>query len=142
MSKTRRETTDERLYAAAEDAFTSEGGRPLPAQPELERQMAELRIGYDGLRYEYNGYRYDRLADAQAYARLMRSTAGENEPAGPNVARAFRAPPTDAQKALMTTLAIRCEGGAYRYEGFRYERLSDAVDYARLTRGHPDRGRA
>lgn len=35
--------------------------------------MAEYAIGFDGLRYTYNGYRYDRLADAVAYSKLMRS---------------------------------------------------------------------
>ena len=36
-------------------------------------QMAEFGIGYDGRQYEYNGYRYGRLADAIAYTSLMRS---------------------------------------------------------------------
>ena len=94
----------------------------------------ESDIRYDGLQYEYDGYRYDRKVDAQAYARLMRSTAGEHEPSGPHCARVFRAAPTDAQQTLMAALAIQSEGGAYRYEGFRYELLSDAVDYARLNR--------
>lgn len=134
MSKTRRETTDERLYAAAEDAFTSEGGRPLPAQPELERQMAELRIGYDGLHYEYNGYRYDRLADAVAYATLMRSRPTQKDAGGPFTQRRARAVPTDADRTLMATLAIGFEDGAYRFEGFRYDALSDAVNYATLMR--------
>ena len=72
MTKTYRQTTDERLHAVASDAFTSEGGRSSSAQPEGERQMAKFGIGFDGLHYEYRGYRYGRLADAVAYASLMR----------------------------------------------------------------------
>ena len=99
----------------------------------------ETDIRYDGRQYEYDGYRYDRLADAQAYARLMRSPVGEYEPFGPDVARAPVAPPTDSQRSLMVALAITSEAGAYRYEGYRYDLLSDAVNYARLTRGRQGR---
>jgi hypothetical protein len=34
----------------------------------------------------------------------------------------------------MATLAITFVDGAYRFEGFRYDELSDAVSYAQLTR--------
>jgi hypothetical protein len=39
--------------------------------PERERQTAEFSVGQDGLRYQYNGYRYDKWQDAFAYARPM-----------------------------------------------------------------------
>jgi hypothetical protein len=96
--------------------------------------MAELRIGYDGLRYDYNGYRYDRLADAVAYATLLRSRPAQKDAGGPYTQRGAHPAPTDADRTLMATLAIGFEDGAYRFEGFRYDGLSDAVSYATLMR--------
>ena len=133
MTRTHRKTIDERLYAAATDVITSEGGRPSSAQSEREAQMAEFGIGYDGLHYGYNGYRYDRLADAVAYASLMRSRPTQMDAGGPFRQTRTLATPTDAERTLMASLAIRFEDGAYRFEGFRYDRLSDAVNYAKLT---------
>ena len=100
----------------------------------------ESDIHYNGLQFEYHGYRYDKLADAQAYARLMRSSASVDDPQGPFTACAPRAAPDDAQRSVMASLAIGFEAGTYQYEGFRYARLSDAVDYARLTRRRLGRG--
>lgn len=95
--------------------------------------MAEYAIGYDGLRYTYNGYRYDRLADAVAYSKLMRSRPSRPDPGGPFTQREKLDVPTDADRELMTSLAIRFEQGTYRFEGFRYGRLADAVNYATLS---------
>ena len=141
MTSTHRKTTDERLYAAAEDAFTYEGGYPSSARPELERQMAEFGIGYDGRQYEYNGYLYGRLPDAVAYARLMRSRPTQEKSGGGTfIKRKAFAGPTDADRTLMASLAIDFDDGAYRFEGFRYGILSDAVNYARLMLQRRDRG--
>lgn len=99
-----------------------------------ERSHPESDIRYDGLQFEYHGYRYDKLVDAQAYARLMRSSAFGDDPPGPFIEPAMRVEPDDAQRSLMAALAIGFEAGRYRFESFRYDRLSDAVNYARLTR--------
>jgi hypothetical protein len=100
--------------------------------------MAEYSIGHDGLRYAYNGYRYDRLADAVGYAKLMRSRPSMNDSGGPSTRREGIDVPTDADRELMTSLAIRFEAGAYRFEGFRYDRLADAVNYATLSARRQD----
>jgi hypothetical protein len=138
MTKTHRQTTDERLYAATSDAFTSEGGRPSSAQPEGERQMAKFGIGFDGLHYEYRGYRYHRLADAVAYAGLMRSRPTQKDPGGPFKQTKKFPGPTDEERTQMATLAIEFDDGAYRFEDFRYDRLSDAVNYAKLMSQRKD----
>jgi hypothetical protein len=39
------------------------------------------------------------------------------------------AEPTDADRPLMASLAIDFDDGAYRFEGVRYDNLSDAVNY-------------
>jgi hypothetical protein len=113
------------------------GGRDVNAQAQLA-QMAELRVECDGLRFRYNGYRYDRLADALAYARLMRSRPGTHDTAGTSPPRATEfAPPTADERTLMASLGIAVADGAYRFGDFRYERLSDAVNYAKLIRQRP-----
>jgi hypothetical protein len=132
MTRTHRKATEERLYAAA-DAFTAERGGPSSAQPEHERQTAEFGIGYDGLHYGYNGYRYDRLADAVAYASLMRSRPTQKDAGGPFKQVKTFAAPTDEERTLIASLAIEFANGAYRFDGFRYDGLSDAVNYAKLT---------
>ena len=94
--------------------------------------MAEFGIGYDGRQYEYNGYRYGRQADAIAYASLMRSRPTPESAGGTFMKRKAFAAPTDADRTLMATLAIDFKDGTYRFEGFRYDGLSDAVNYAKL----------
>jgi hypothetical protein len=135
MTRKHRRTTDERAYAAADSAFTAEGGPVLgpPASPSgSESAMAEFGISFDDRQYEYNGYRYDRLDDAVAYAKLIRSRPTQLDAWGAFVLPSRFAAPSDAQRTLMTALAITFDGRAYHFEGFRYDELADAVSYARL----------
>jgi hypothetical protein len=123
MSNTQRTTTDPPLQDDAN---------------EEHMLMAEYSIGYDGLRYAYNGYRYDRLADAVDYAKLLRARPSMQDRGGPSTRRAEIGVPTAADRELMTSLAIRFEAGTYRFEGFRYDRLADAVNYATLSARRQD----
>lgn len=102
-----------------------------PEQADRERLMAELSVGQDGPRYHYNGYRYDNWQDAVAYASLMRDRPWQRDAGGSFVANRQPAAATDAEHALMAALDIRFDGRAYRYGEFRYDRLSDAVNYAK-----------
>jgi hypothetical protein len=106
-----------------------------PVRTEREQSMLEHTIGFDGLRYDYHGYRYDRLPDALAYARLMRSRPIEAGARGSYVTGASVVGPSEAERKSMTMLAIRYEDGMYRFSAFRYDRLADAVNYARLVAG-------
>lgn len=128
-------TTDGRLRAVGGVAFTPEGDGPGLRQSERERQMAEFSVRHDGVRYQYNGYRYDRWEDAVAYARLVRGRLGQVDAGGAFLAGKRPAPITDAEYALMKSLGIRLEDGAYWFESFRYDNLSDAVNYAKRQRG-------
>ncbi|HEU5295464.1 MAG TPA: hypothetical protein VFU71_11815 [Burkholderiaceae bacterium] len=100
-------------------------------QPEDERQMTEFSIGRDGLRYHYNGYRYDKWQDAVAYARLMRDRPWQADAGGSFVPSKKLAPPTEKELAQMASLGIRFDGGVYRFGDFRYDKLADAVNYAK-----------
>jgi hypothetical protein len=137
MTRTHRRTTDERLYAAAQEAFTAEGAPAAPGDADdLERRMKALLVSFDGVQYVYNGFRYDQRSDAMAYASLMQSRPEQFDKGNTMAPPPGFSPPTEAQRALMATLGIELGNRAYRFEGFRYDRLSDAVAYARQT--HPD----
>jgi hypothetical protein len=44
--------------------------------------------------------------------------------------------PDESQRELMAELAITFQDGIYRLGDYRYDRLADAVNYARLQRLH------
>ena len=85
MTKLQLKTTNGRLHAAGGDGFTPEGDGPWLAQSERERQLAEFSVRHDGIRYQYNGYRYDRWEDAVAHARLVRARLGQAHSLSPEM---------------------------------------------------------
>jgi hypothetical protein len=97
------------------------------------RTMAELSIRHNGRNYEYRSYRYDRLADAVSYAKLDRACKLEEHALAD--ATLFKAPPppSDAEREEMRRLAITVQDGVYCLRDYRYDRLADAVAYAKLT---------
>lgn len=119
-----------------------------PAGPEaadLEEQaslMATLGIRHERRYYHFRGYRYTRLEDAVAYAHLVGTRAARMLPEDNLPDRSFDdggepgEPPTAADTTLMQSLGVSFEDGRYVYEGFHYDRLADAVAYARLRHLH------
>lgn len=97
------------------------------------RLMAELSIIRGGRHYFYDGYSYDRLADAIAYAQLVGGQTRRTGSSSP-VQRALIDSPTAADLQLMRELSISFESGCFVYAGFRYDRLIDAANYARHRR--------
>jgi hypothetical protein len=94
------------------------------------RLMTKYSITYNGRHYERGEYRYDSLADAVIYAKLQHSL-GRNE-IGPKQRTESVEVPNALQRQLMTELGITFQDGVYRCGAFRYERLSDAIDYVHL----------
>jgi hypothetical protein len=140
MTKTHRTKANERLHAPAAETTTLDGGRASSASFERERQMVDFSIGYNGQHSAYKGYRYDLLADAVAYAQLMRSRPMQEDAGGRFSPASAPAPPTDTERSLMDSLAIDFRDGAYRFKGYRYDGLMDAVNYAKLSRQRQDKG--
>jgi hypothetical protein len=97
------------------------------------RLMAELSIIRGRRHYFYDGYSYDRLSDAIAYAQLVR---GQPHPPGPSSPAQLESSesPTASDWQLMRELSISFEYGRFVFEGFRYDRLADAANYARHCR--------
>jgi hypothetical protein len=78
MSTRHRKTTDERLYAVAEEPFTSMGSRSAYALPG-RNLMTSLGIDFEDGFYRFEGFRYDNLVDAANYARLMLQRRNERD---------------------------------------------------------------
>ena len=105
----------------------------LPQPPDAARLMDELHISSSGRSFHYRGYRYDRLVDAVNYARLDRGRPLEDAAsvqAGPLETALL---PTAAERELMRALAITFRDGVFHLRDYRYDRLADAVAYAKLT---------
>ena len=132
--------------ASAQDANIADGGHlntdstPVREMADADQEaqarlMATLGIHHAGRYYHFRGYRYTRLEDAVAYARLVgtraaRMLAEDNLPSHSLTDEVNL--PTDQEKALMQSLGVSFEDGRYVYESFHYDRLADAVAYARL----------
>jgi len=104
------------------------GVRNLPG--ERNDVMAEFDITYNGRHYLYDRYRYDRLDDAVAYARLLRSRAVAAAARVPMPSPEFVDAPAVTDRQRMEQLEISYQDGIYRLGPYRYDRLADAVDYA------------
>jgi hypothetical protein len=122
---------------AAQDASTSERGHLAGEGPANDLLMAEFGIDYDGVDYGFHGYRYAQLTDAVAYARLLRSHPEQQDAGGPPRRARTITVPGEAEQALMASLGIAFEAGAFHFRGFRYDLLADAVSYARSYQKGP-----
>ena len=98
------------------------------------RLMAELSIAHAGRYYHYGGYRYERLADAVAYAQLVCGQPSQQRDSAA-IERFNTVEPTNAvERQLMLELSISFENGCFVFDGFRYDKLIDAANYARHCR--------
>ena len=122
--------------------LVAEGGRSLPSDDSIgdvidddrRRLMSAHSIHYDGRRYRYNGYRYDRVADAVAYAELMQSRQSTRAGPDPFTPDDIVPSPSASDRDIMAALSISFRAGVYAYREFRYDHLADAVSYAYLDR--------
>jgi hypothetical protein len=138
MTQSDHSKVDAALPAASIDKPATAAGGPTREAFDHMQQMAELRIASDGNHYFFNGYRYDRLPDAIAYAELMKSRPLQVDAGGPNRRNAHVMPPDDADVALMARLGITYSKGVYFLGEFRYDHLADALDYANRMQGRVD----
>jgi hypothetical protein len=110
------------------DALENTTRFPLAGQAAI---AAELCITYNGRSYGYRGYRYERFAEAVDYARLDRARAFA-DPGADSAAPLERLPvPSMVDLDLMRALGIRYADGVFHWREYRYDRLADAVAYAR-----------
>jgi len=95
--------------------------------------MADLSIAYDGCRfYYYDAYRYDKLECAVDYALLQRARDGANRREIPIPTPPRNNEPSETERNLMKCEGVTFVGGVYSLGDYRYDRLGDALAYARL----------
>lgn len=107
-----------------------------PVRKESDETLAaQLEISFDGKRYVFRQHQYDVFEDALRFAKGERGKAGflRDEAFRPRWLPVFR--PSADEEGLMKLHGITYVGGHYRYGGYRYGRLADAVAYAS---GHPN----
>jgi hypothetical protein len=124
-----------------ENALTSEGGRVGPVTATSEDnidprsgEMSDLAISHVGRFYRFRGYRYERLEDAVAYARLMRARGISESPqerdSVANEVAGDEQPPDPVTRESMAALGVYYVDGVYCFADFRYDQRADAVHYA------------
>jgi hypothetical protein len=150
---------EEYSYVQAENAFTWEGGffpytreigvpyadgRPKTGVPAFgaarspaqrpEDWLLRQAVHFDGRRYRYNGYRYDRLADAIAHVALTRRCPSLLDPMEACSPETASAPPSVHDREAMAALGVFTVGPSYGWKTYRYDRLADAIAYAELMK--------
>jgi len=126
------------LRATARNEPANDAAIPAAMEePPADREglMAEFAITFNGRQYQYDRYRYDRLNDAVEYAKLRRSAPSPHDGGMAMPAVQMVQSPDGAQRQLMRSLAITFDEGVYHLGAYRYDRLADAINYARLLRG-------
>jgi hypothetical protein len=89
--------------------------------------------------HRYRGRAEKQRASAVIHPLSMVARAGHGDAGGSSLTLFTRvAAPADADRELMASLAIGFEGGVYRFEGMRFERLADAVGHARFAMQHQE----
>lgn len=101
----------------------------IPTSDEKEQALA-LDVTYNGTQFRYRDFRYDKLADAVAYARRDGLRAGYRSAFRVAPVWLPRPAPSHSEISLMDRHAISFDGRHYRYMNHRYDRLADALSYA------------
>ena len=102
-----------------------------PDPQQLAATAAALEVTFDGHYYHFRQYRYEQLSDALRYARMQHDKPGFQRD-GAFVPRWLPAwQPDEGQLALMRELGIVFGQGRFAFGSYRYDRLDDAVAFAR-----------
>ena len=105
--------------------------------PDRAERMADLSIAYDGCRfYYYDTYRYDKLEFAVDYALLQRARAGPTRRKIPTPTPPKSNEPSESDRELMQSEGVTFVSGVYALGDHRYDKLGDALAYARVMRAH------
>jgi len=106
----------------------------LGVSSDRAKLMSALSIAYDGYRYYYGHYRYDKLEYAVDYAKLERTRVVGAPRKIPTPTPAMCNEPSDTDRELMSSAGVIFANGVYHFGEYRYDKLADALAYARLTR--------
>ncbi|WP_338758962.1 hypothetical protein [Massilia sp. METH4] len=93
-----------------------------------------LEVTFDGHHYHFRQYRYEHLDDALRYARSQHAKPGYERDASFVPQWLPEWTPDAAQRAAMRELSIGFDHGRFSVGPYRYDRLEDALAYARHGR--------
>lgn len=101
--------------------------------PMLADRAAALEVTFDGHHYHFREFRYERAEDAMRYARAEHAKPGFG--ADPRFVPRWPSAwvPGEQELALMRPFGITSEEGRFRYGPYRYDRLEDALAFARRS---------
>jgi len=97
---------------------------------------SDLGIWFDGRSFHYQEYRYDKLEDAVAYAKIDQKRHSSGRPRLPQSWEQW-SDPTGEELDLMAPFGIGYERGMYHFHEFRYDTLEQAIAYARQISAAP-----
>lgn len=106
----------------------------MDTSPVLPPAAVACGVSFDGRAYHYQGFSYERLADALDYAKQDRARPGLHEDVTPRHWRQWAAP-TQEERLQMEVHGIVYEHGSYCYGPYRYDLLSAALAYAKHEPG-------
>lgn len=108
----------------------------------ISRLAARFEIVFDGKRYRYRQYRYDRFEDALRYARADHSKSGFQPDDAFTPQWEPRYCPSDEESREMRRLGVTYINGRFSFSVFCYDRLADALAYAgAATQLNPHNGK-
>ena len=99
-----------------------------------QNNAMHLGITFNGTQFVYRDFKYDRQEDAVTYAEL--DIERSHKPAVPSTRVDWleRPVPGLADETLMKQLGIVFEDWRYKFQDYRYDRLADAINYAKNQR--------
>ena len=105
----------------------------------LREKIADLRLRISGAESRRDGWRaagnQEKYLEAYSLVEALEVQLSSLEQSTRTVAEAASPEQSgDAVARQMAELRIRCDGRSYHYRGYRYDRLLDAMSYARLDR--------
>ena len=99
--------------------------------PANKDEAIALNISFNGTQFVYRDYKYDKLADAVSYAR-QDALRASSAPFGTHaVTWVDPVTPSADDLSLMEQYGVTSDQGRFRYGDYRYDRMADAIDYAR-----------
>jgi hypothetical protein len=90
-----------------------------------------MGISFNGTQFVYCDFKYDRQSDACSYAELDIQREGRQPVATSPEDWLPRPVPNSGDRVLMQQFGVTFEDWRYKFRDYRYDRLSDALDYAR-----------
>lgn len=100
------------------------------SKADQERAM-RMGISFNGTQFVFRDFKYDRLSDAFSYAELDIQREGRQPVATSSANWLTRPTPNNTDRALMQQFGITFEDWRYKFRDYRYDRLADALNYAR-----------